>query len=297
MKNVILTLILTSASYAQAAPDIDRIHKDVTVMSTIIDGAFKTDKSCDHCNPDIETTYLADQGAVFMIRANNWKLFNPANDGEGFSFFIPQSEPTEIRRIEIKEMVGDILNDVGVVMGEVGSQIELSLANLEDEDLMLHVDSETRRSLRELNRERRELEYQRREYEIELIHADEDEQKRIASSIQGLEQSIVELEARQTALSKTYEVEKREREVAREAKREKAKEKADARFALIEDIVLRSFCDYGGTLKNIPSDEYVSVIFERKNASEQQVVVMEIDDITGCKDPKTLKSDSTSYLF
>ncbi|MFT4797203.1 MAG: hypothetical protein ACJAYE_000257 [Candidatus Azotimanducaceae bacterium] len=297
MKNIILTFVLASAGYAQAAPDIERIRKDVTVMSSIIDGAFKTDESCDHCDPNIETSYLVDQGAVFMIRANSWKSFHLGTGGDGFSFVIPPSEPTEIRRIEIKEMVGDILDNVGVVMGEVGSQIELSLSNLEDEGSMLHIDSETRRSLRELNRERRELEYQRREHEIELIHADEEEQKRVEKSIEALAQNIAKLEGRQSTLSKTYEAEKKERQLARDIKRDEAKKRADARLALIEDIVLRSLCDYGGTLKNIPTDEYVSVIFEQKNASEQQVVVMQIDDITGCKDPKTLKSDSTSYLF
>ncbi|MFT7243610.1 MAG: hypothetical protein ACI82A_000954 [Candidatus Azotimanducaceae bacterium] len=297
MKNVILTLVLASASYAQAAPDIDRIHKDVTVMSTIIDGAFKTDESCDHCDPNIETSYLANQGAVFIIRPNSWKSFHLGNDGDGFSFVIPPSEPTEVRRIEIQEMVGGILDNVGVVMGEVGSQIELSLSNLENEDSFLHIDSESRRSLREVNRERRELEYQRREYEIELIHADDDEQKRIEENIKELEQDIGKLDSRQAKLSKTYEVEKKDRATARQIKQERAKEVAGARLALIEDIVLRSFCDYGGTLKNLPSDEYVSVIFEQRKAKKQQVVVMEIGDITGCKNPETLKSDSTSYLF
>lgn len=297
MKNVILALVLASASYAQAAPDIERIHKDVTVMSTIIDGAFKTDESCDHCDPNIETSYLVNQGAVFIIRPNSWKSFHLDTGEDSFSFDIQPSEPNEIRRIEIKELVGDILDNVGVVMGEVGSQIEISLSNLEDEDSILHIDSETRRSLRELNRERRELEYQRREHQIELIHADEDEKKRVEESIQELAQRIATLEMRQTTLSKTYETEKKERQVAREIKRNMAKERVDARLALIEDIVLRSFCDYGGTLKNIPTDEYVSVIFEQDKAEEQQIMVMEIDDITGCKNPETLKSDSTNYLF
>lgn len=297
MKNVILALVLASASYAQAAPDIERIHKDVTVMSTIIDGAFKTDESCDHCDPNIETSYLVNQGAVFIIRPNSWKSFHLDTGEDSFSFDIQPSEPNEIRRIEIKELVGDILDNVGVVMGEVGSQIEISLSNLEDEDSILHIDSETRRSLRELNRERRELEYQRREHQIELIHADEDEKKRVEESIQELAQRIATLEMRQTTLSKTYETEKKERQVAREIKRNMAKERVDARLALIEDIVLRGFCDYGGTLKNIPTDEYVSVIFEQDKAEEQQIMVMEIDDITGCKNPETLKSDSTNYLF
>lgn len=297
MKNVILTLVLASASYAQATPDIERIHKDVTVMSTIIDGAFELDESCDHCDPKIETSYLANQGAVFIIRPNSWKSFHLDTGADGFSFAIPSSEPNEIRRIEITDMVGDILDNVGVVMDEVGDQIELSLSNLENEDSILHIDSETRRSLREMNRERRELEYRRREYEIELIHADDDEQKRIEANIKELDQDIDKLDTKQAKLSKTFEVEQKDRETARQIKRERAKEVAGARLALIEDIVLRSFCDYGGTLKNIPTDEYVSVIFERKKAKKQQVIVMEIDDITGCKNPETLKSDSTNYLF
>lgn len=296
MKKLLLPLLLASATTANAAPDIERIHKDVMVMSNTIELAFKQDESCNHCDPKIEASYLAKQGAVFTIRANSWRSFHIGQESDDFSFVIPPIETTEVRRVEIKQMVGDILDGVGIVMDEVGSQIEF-IADMEDGDSIIRIDSETRRGLRELNRERREIEYRRREHEIELIHADEDERKDLEKRIQVLEEEITALESRQVKLSKTYEAEKKVREAARQAKRQKAKNEADAQLALIEGIVLRSLCDYGATLKNIPDDEHVSVVFEQKNDARQRIVVMEIDDISSCKDAKDLKSDATSYLF
>tara|TARA_R110002072_G_scaffold104540_2_gene228990 strand:+ start:3189 stop:4082 length:894 start_codon:yes stop_codon:yes gene_type:complete len=297
MKNLLLPLLLASAATAQAAPEIDRIHKDVMVMANTIELAFKQDESCNHCDPKIETSYLANQGVVFTVRANSWRSFHVGQESDGFSFVIPPSEPNEVRRVEIKQMVGDILDGVGVVMDEVENQIEFSLADLQDENSIIRIDSETRRGLREINRERREIEYRRREYEIELIHADEDERKEIEKQVKELEQEIAVLETRQAKLSKTYEEEKRVREAARQAKREKAKMEAEEQLAMIEGIVLRSLCDYGTTLKNIPKDEHVSVVFERKNEPEQRIVVMNIDDISSCRDAKSLKNNATSYLF
>jgi len=298
MKKLLLPLLLagSATATANAAPDIERIHKDVMVMANTIELAFKQDDSCNHCDPKIETSYLAKQGAVFTVRANSWRSFHIGQESDGFSFVIPPIEPTEVRRVEIKKMVGDILDGVGIVMDEVGSQIEF-IADMEGDDSLIRMDSETRRGLRELNRERREIEYRRREYEIELIHADEKERKELETNIQELESEIAALESRQTKLSKTYEAEKKIREAARQVKRQKAKNESDAQLALIEGIVLRSLCDYGAMLKNIPNDEHVSVVFEQKNEAKQRIVVMEIDDISSCKDAKDLKSDATSYLF
>jgi hypothetical protein len=297
MKHLILIPLLAAASVAQAAPDIERIHKDVTVMSTIFDAAFEAEESCQKCAPKIESSYLAKQGAVFTIRANTWKSFSFSDASEGFSFVIPPDAPHGVRRVEITEMVGDILSDVGIVMDEMGSHIEHSLADLEHSDTVIRVDSDTRRALRELNRERRELEYQRREYEIELIHADEEDRKRINERIAEVEKQVSGMEGKQNELSKVFVEKKREVDLLRAERQEKAQLQANEQFALIENIVLQSLCDYGTTLKNVPDNEHVSVVFERKNEDKKEVVVMEMDDVTSCTDAKNLKSKATSYQF
>ena len=108
MKNLLLPLLLASAATAQAAPEIDRIHKDVMVMANTIELAFKQDESCNHCDPKIETSYLANQGVVFTVRANSWRSFHVGQESDGFSFVIPPSEPNEVRRVEIKQMLGSL---------------------------------------------------------------------------------------------------------------------------------------------------------------------------------------------
>lgn len=65
---VLGSILLVSYNSANAEPDFERIHKDITVMSNIIKGAFESDDECRGCKPRIEANYLAEQGAVFSVR-------------------------------------------------------------------------------------------------------------------------------------------------------------------------------------------------------------------------------------
>lgn len=293
---LISSALFCSAGAAAADPDFERIHKDVTVMSNIIKGAFEADDSCRGCQPRIDSSYLANQGAVFTIRLNSWRSFQTVSgNNSNFSFVVPA--PDEVKHIEITEVVSDVLDNLGSVMDDVGSRIEFKMSDLENHETLLRIDSEARRALRELNRERRDLEYERREYEIELIHADEDTRRDIERQISELEKGINTIEMKQSELNKAYEAERKERELARQAKREKAIQQAEAQLAAVEDVVIRSLCDYGATLKNIPEKEHVSLLFEQNNEDQTKVFVMDMNDVQGCQKADVLRSDATVYKF
>jgi hypothetical protein len=288
--------LLFGASASVAEADFDRIHKDVTVMTNIIKGAFEADENCRGCKPRIEATYLANQGAVFAIRVNAWRSFSFIEDSDSeFSFVIPA--PEEVREIEITEVVGDVLDSLGTVVEDVGSRIEFRMQDLEHDESFMRIDSEARRALRELQRERRDLEYERREYEIELIHADESSRKNIEKQIAKLEKQVSAVEQKRAELNEVYEAERKEREAERQAKREKARQAAEQQLAAIENVVIRSLCDYGGTLKNIPEDEFVSLQFERGGEQKTKIFVMEMGDVQGCRQADVLRSDALIYKF
>lgn len=297
LKSVLLgSTLLLSGVAAIAAPDYERIHKDVTVMSNIIKGAFESDANCRGCGARIEANYLANQGAVFTVSASTWRSFN-LSDGHpnSYSFVIPS--PDEVEHIEITEVVSEVLDNVGAVMEDVGERIEVRLGDFEYDEMVMRQDSETRRILRDINRERRELEYRRRENEIELIHADEPTRKRVEKRIKELEDKIARVEEKQAKVSKTFEKEREERERQRQVKVKKAKLEAEQQQTAIENIVLQSLCDYGATLKNIPDSEHVSVLFEQRKESKADVMVMDMKDIKGCSNPDILRGDAISYQF
>ncbi len=296
LKSILLggTLLLSAGS-SLAAPDFDRINKDVTVMSNIIKGAFEADENCKGCTPKISASYLANQGAVFTFRVSSWRSFSMAGDDSSYSFVIPA--PEEVRHIEITEVVSDVLDNLGTVMDDVGNRIEYRIGDLDDDKTILRLDSEARRAMRDLVRERRELEYERREYEIELIHADEQARRDLEKQIAAVEKQVSKVEQKQAELNKVYETERKERELVRQEKREKAKKQAEEKLATIENIVIKSLCDYGAALKNIPEGEHVSLLFERSGVEDTKVFVMEMSDVESCRASDSLRKEALVYNF
>ena len=127
--NKFFLALLVSISLPAIAADDDyaKVRKDVSVMAKIIKGAFEESKDCKKCNPRIETTYLAKQGAVFRVKPSSWTSFTSSFTGDGdYSFVVPPVEPVEgVRAIQIREFVGDVLDDVGVVLSDVGDQLDM----------------------------------------------------------------------------------------------------------------------------------------------------------------------------
>ena len=293
---VLGSILLVSCNSANAEPDFERIHKDITVMSNIIKGAFESDDECRGCKPRIEANYLAEQGAVFTVRMNSWRSFKISDHSDNnFSFVIPS--PEEVQHVEITEVVSEVLDDFGAIMEDEGERIEVRLGDFEHSELALRHDSEARRALRDLNRERRELEYQRREHEIEMIHADEKMRQNIEKRMASIEDKIAEVEVKQTKLSREFEAEREERERKHMVKVKKAKLQAEQQQTAVENVVLRSLCDYGATLKNIPEKEHVSVLFEPNDQNKTKIIVMDMKDVQGCTRIDVLRGDSVSYKF
>ena len=63
------TIIAASgiAAYALAAPDYDRIRKDINIMIGVVKSSFENSPKCRSCNVRVTGHYLADQGVVFNV--------------------------------------------------------------------------------------------------------------------------------------------------------------------------------------------------------------------------------------
>ena len=200
-------------------------------------------------------------------------------------------------------MVGNILVGVGESLEEAGANIEL----FDDGDRELRwsqraphirIDRSTRLASRELSREVRDIEYEIRELEIELLHADEsDEQKRIEKKIAGLEKDLNKAEAKRDKFDAKQQAKESEYVKKRDIQRLKSKQENDRMLGDVQDIVLQSFCDYGSTLKHLPEDEKISVVFNYVRKDKDTIFVLDKDDVSDCESTEKLKTTALTYLF
>ncbi len=279
--------------YALAADNYDRLKKDVGVMSQIIDSVFKADKECKQCKVKIVGKYLADQGIVFLVnnRSHGFSWSNSGDFSTGYSFSFDDFEGME----HIPEMVEGILADVLPSIPDVHG------ASAEDWATIIKITGDSsRQALRVIRRERRGLQQEIRENEIEIIHMDEDEAKALETSIKELEKAVVELEKQQNQIEEKVQSHREEYRKTREESRQKKAQRRQEQQVLIQDKVLQAFCDYGATLRSLPSKEKITIIFENTHTEPRQDTVLVFDQgkITDCnRDKGSLRGQALSYVF
>jgi len=291
---LIYTSIAAIAATKQA--DYSKVKKDISVMAQIVSSAFKDTRACDDCGVQVDTNYLADQGAVFTFKSYSFQ-------GLG-RFGVPHVSPiSREHAMNIEELVGDVLAGVGETLEDVGAEIEMRFDDQNhehefDDDSHVMITRSTRSSARQLNREIRELEYQVRESEIQLIHAEDDEaRKEVENEIRGLEEAIVKLENKKSEINEKYETDRKARAETRRIRRERETREELERLDEVQDVVIQTFCDYGSTLKNLPDDEHVSIVIKRKRQEGDAVFVLKKKHIENCNDGVTLKKQAMSYFY
>jgi len=292
-----LLIAITVSGTAAPQADYSRIKKDLSVMAQIVKSAFKDDASCENCQVKISTNYLAEQGAIFTI--TDFRQFY----GFTFSDGDRNAQVEEaLQSIEfIPDMVGDILVDVGASLEETGARIEI----FRDDDEWGHdgdhdrIDRSARNSVRQLGRETRELEYQVREHEIALLHSEEEsERKELETSIKQLEAEIEKLTQKREQFNQEYETAKQDRVRQRRERRAKIAQRDSQRLAQAQSIIMQTFCDYGSTLKNLPDDERVSIIFKRRQEGNDSIFIFDKAQVTDCdSNGDQLKAKAFAYTY
>ncbi|MCB1644345.1 MAG: hypothetical protein KDI36_02785 [Pseudomonadales bacterium] len=305
MKRHLITALTGSLLFATAATaadkDFSRVIRDIEVMSEVLKGAFKAESDCDYCRVNIETRYLASQGAVFTITAPRGFAFR-FNTSE---FEVPSPEELHIVREferveelnEIPELVGDALRNINISVDGLEDMLVTVTSDAyswTDDD---HSDRDIRESLRDLRREQREVEREMREMELELIHVEDDAQRRdINNSIKDLQKKLTEREAKVAQLKAQIDEKREAREQQRQAAQAKLAEAEAERIKQMQAVAIRSFCDYGATLRNLPDDEYVSLVFDRAGKEQDaRVYVMPRDAIADCRSPEDLLKKAITY--
>ncbi len=289
------SISLLAAVTVAAKNDYSKIRKDVSVMAGIIKGAFQDNDACKGCRIKVETTYLAQQGAVFTIKTYAVRGFAIAgsHDGHGSFYDLRSLQSLE----HIPEIVNSILVEVDDSLDDITARIEV-VEEFDGADFSRRHVYIDRSSVRELGRKTRDLEFQMRDYEIELLHAeDEADRKRLEDSIRSLEKDIEALAVRREGVNRKYETARKERDAERQAQRAERARKRTQKLVRTQEVIMQTFCDYGSTLRNLPNDEYVSVVFERKDDSSS-IFVLNKDQVANCKsDGNGLMKKALTYQF
>jgi hypothetical protein len=287
------TIIAASgiAAYALAAPDYDRIRKDINIMIGVVKSSFENSPECRSCNVRVTGHYLADQGVVFNVEPSS---------GHRYAFrshdFEDEIEVFAEGMAAIPIFVQDILTEVQVNLDNEDFTSSLSIMNGDDEELNIgsreaqHALREARVGIREAIRELREL-------DIEAIHADKEELKELEMKETEIENEVAKLEAEENKIKENLASHIEKRTVQMEIMKAKRAEEKRKEFEEMETLVLNTFCDYSATIRNLPSNERVSVIVN-KDDDRSNIYVFEQSALKGCDSSKSdVRDHALSYPF
>ena len=304
------TIMLACSWYALAATDYAQIKKDVSVMSDIVKGAFRADTDCERCNISIKGRYLAEQGVIFMIKGHSSGYsFIQINSDDEHSYSYSFDDDTleslealeELEALEglehLPEMISTIISGVAVGVSAASMPDSPHSPEVELTQVIRVVEGASRESLREIRSERRELHQEIRENQIELIHMEEADQKQLEENIRELEIAARELENKQQEIEEKTRATRVEFQKEREKHRHQKLVERQAQQELVQSKVLEAFCDYGPTLRSLPSSEKITLIFESSNR-EDTIMVFDQKEITACERGKEeLRKKAIAYNY
>ncbi len=275
------TLKLTSLfsiaviSIAAAAADVDypQLRKDVSVMEKILLTEFERGEGI-----RIKGNYLARQGAVFNITApRGINVFVDGDEESSFMFRTGDDGDFEYSFIDLNTIVIDALDSV-----RIGPAME----------------SEMRAMARELARDSRELEREIARLRIEKVHVIDEEKVEIEKDLERIETEMEELAERRETVKREMEEKAREVEERARVLREEREQERLEQIANIETKLLRSLCDYGSTLSNLPNNEHVTLIVSGISKDEEKIYVFERNQVTNCKTGSDkLAQNALQYMF
>lgn len=224
-------------------------------MNKIISGAIESDDECRKCNASVRGSYLAEQGAIFVIssRRSFFKQMFISDDDANVELF-------ELETLaDLPEMIGNIMSDVGIAIGEIDFDYD------SDDDHDIHefyttrlgrhhsarhqsdLDRQSRSDLRSLRREMRQLRDEIRDQEIALIRAEDTARQDLEQTIRGLEENIRELEQKGDQLNDVLDRERERKAQERKKIMRTAQEARQKQNTMLEHSVLATLCDYGAS--------------------------------------------------
>ena len=309
-----------AASSAHAA-ELTDLNKDLEIMGTILQTAVKQttgdDKRGKYRVREVNSTYLAGQGAVFTMNTSGGGHsffrffdddFNVFFENDGGHAPVPPAPPIPvIDSADYENVVIDIdpeeLEDIaeGAIeqAHEALRNVRMKMRDLRHEE-------------REITFEEREIQRRKRDIEFEQRRADDDRQNELTKELKELEKELAKLNSEKSKVVKIrVEMEEDNKEKAKKRHAEEAARRKQF-LASFEDAIADSFCRYGSGMKSLNKKEKVNVVLQNfgqqskepkrsRNTKQDRIYVFNYKDIRDCVadniDAKKLLSKAEVYYF
>jgi hypothetical protein len=285
-KVALVSAALLLAFSAQGADkNYDKLHKQLTIMNDIMLSSAKVSQnSRQSLIRSIDSVYLQGQGAIFTI--------NSAHGGSSHRQFFQTVAP--VSKLPPLPQVAP-LGPISPLNG--GERIIISNDDdFEEHELerVIEVFEQQREGAREIRSEQRDIAYemrdierQRKDIEYQLQRAENKSKDELTTELKKLEvdhavlnKNKRKLDQKVTGLNKIREAQKTAQDKARKE-----------HFYVLNNALVETLCLYGNGLREVPSEEYVSLII--KGAGKQQsrgfkdhILVFNKKDINACANSK-----------
>jgi len=278
MKKWLLSLAVASAFYgaaAQANEPYSELKNQLEIFTGIIQTAARQSGDDEARLSDFRYTYVRDQGVIYRVRLGQ----------SGWRFVAPDAPepPMPPEAADMGEFARDLQLDVVVEQGLRTAHRILSKLSGEYSEEWFELSEKQRDLAWDIREQEREL----RDIEFRLRNAEDSEKAELTRERNEIKRQLDELRAEQSALREKSEALKQELKAEREKIRQQQIETRDKAIANAEQLLSKTLCDYGITLKALPQDEFVTFILEGADNSagerrRDRVYVFAMDDIREC---------------
>ena len=267
--------LLAGVSLHASANNLDELSKDINIMSSILETAFKQQRDKDGTQVrDLSYTYLHGQGVVFTVStrsSNRWPL-------DAGLVILDEVLPAAPVAPDVPFLDND---EFSRVYEEAIERARHALSDVREELYSV------REQAREVEWEIRENEREKRDLEFELRHADKQRQQEIRSELEQLSEQMATLK------KSLKEVESRSEQARHKREKEVQEHKANAiqqrkRFlAAFESTLADVLCKYSAGLRSMGEGEHVSFVLTPFADPQQQdkrnrIYVFENKHINAC---------------
>lgn len=274
---IVLTLASGGLIHAQQPANLDAVFRELGIMRNIFAGAMQQTGSNNLFGkgPAPDVLYLAGQGMVFSFNL-------PANDS--FMYGFDEFCEGKCGPGNFSFNTGDV--DPRVPAADPASPASPAAPAAPRNSVTQEQLREMNEMLREKNDALRDLRREMRALGRALGRTPDDEN--LEAQMATLETSLDEIETEVEQQAETYQ------QILEDVQNEREAAVNTRREAQI-DQVLGILCDYGSTLKALPADEKVSLVFRNFTGDTDQVYVLSHAAVSDCTSADSLQATAISY--
>jgi hypothetical protein len=313
MKRLLTALLLCTTgnlALAQSSEKYDDLANELEIMSGVLKTSLRQNVSSENWRvSNIETSYLAGQGALFTLsvrgQSGNW-IRDIESMVEGFVVMTPPAPP-EPPTPNLTGSIGDIENIVFESAREWEAYADATSSRFAQAFSESHERARDLRSMqREIAWEARETERELRDITFELRHADEERKKELLAEKEMSQQKLAKVEAQAKSMKEELKALEKEQEKKMAERKEKQLQAYKSFLAGFEVGMSDTLCRFGSGLRGLPDSEHISVVLkdfdtDSNNKRKDRIYVFTRTDIVKCVqekiDANKLLANADVYSF